>query len=650
MGIAETEARSHAADAMSRHFDLAVVGSGIVGLAHAAAAERRGLSVVVIDRAASILGASVRNFGHLCLTAQDGQAREYGEASRTLWLDLARDAGFWIRQSGTVVVAQARDEFEILAEFRDLRGEDDVVLLSADEVRERVPVVHARAVGGAILPRDLQVDPREAATSIARWLKRRGVEFLPATTVLGVESGLVHTSRGEISADTVVVAVNHDVDQLFPEIADRAGIQRCGLDMMLVDAHLAFALPAPLFTGWSLIRYAGFAATESAATVRTRLSSEYPELFALDLNQMYTQRPDGGLIVGDTHYRSDGLPPFQDEFAFESLLSLARGLFGIERVRVRERWQGVYASAPNDFLIETPCDDVRVVSVTTGVGMTTGLGLGERVIADLYSTTPTAKTATNERPTMTASDSLDLAPGSLAEIGDEDEFDEEVEIELVVLDLAGTTVVDDGLVERAFARAAEAAGIGESLEDRDDALAYVRETMGQSKIEVFRALSVDEDQAQHANAAFESAYAEFVETEGVEAVPGAQDVIRRLRESGLKVALTTGFARATQDAIIDALGWRDAVDVILSPADAGRGRPYPDLPLTALLRTGATSVGAMVVVGDTASDIASGLAAGAGLVVGVLTGAHDEATLNEAGADAVIESIADLPELLGFDD
>lgn len=233
----------------------------------------------------------------------------------------------------------------------------------------------------------------------------------------------------------------------------------------------------------------------------------------------------------------------------------------------------------------------------------------------------------------------------------EDELDDlEVDIELIVLDMAGTTVVDDGLVERAFVRAAEEAGIGKTPDDRADALEFVRVTMGQSKIEVFRSLCDDEDQAQHANAAFESAYADFVRTEGVEAVPGAEDVIRRLRASGLKVALTTGFAPSTQESIIAALGWGDLVDVVLSPADVGRGRPYPDLPLTALLRTGATSVSAMVVVGDTASDVASGLAAGAGLVVGVLTGAHSEKTLTDAGADVVITSVADLPELLGFDD
>jgi phosphonatase-like hydrolase len=233
---------------------------------------------------------------------------------------------------------------------------------------------------------------------------------------------------------------------------------------------------------------------------------------------------------------------------------------------------------------------------------------------------------------------------------DEADDDGDVELELVVLDLAGTTVVDDGLVEKAFVRAADEAGIGETPQARELALQYVRDTMGQSKIAVFRSLTGDEDQAQHANAVFENAYADFVRQDGATAVPGAAAVIALLRDAGIKVALITGFSPSTTRAIIRSLGWEESVDVVLSPADAGRGRPYPDLPLTALLRTGATSVESMVVVGDTASDIQSGIAAGAGLVVGVLTGAHDEATLSDAGADAVIGSIAELPALLGFDE
>jgi phosphoglycolate phosphatase len=217
------------------------------------------------------------------------------------------------------------------------------------------------------------------------------------------------------------------------------------------------------------------------------------------------------------------------------------------------------------------------------------------------------------------------------------------QFELVVLDMAGTTVVDDGLVEGAFARAWDRVLATE--EGRDAALAHVRATMGQSKIEVFRAI-VDEETAQTLNTAFEGAFRELIDEGHCEAIPGAQEVIESLRERGLKVAFTTGFARSTADAILDSLGWRELADVVLTPADAGRGRPAPDLALTALLRTGTSSVAAMVCVGDTESDAASGRAAGAGLVVGVLTGSRDEEALRAAGADVVIASVAELPAAL----
>ena len=216
------------------------------------------------------------------------------------------------------------------------------------------------------------------------------------------------------------------------------------------------------------------------------------------------------------------------------------------------------------------------------------------------------------------------------------------DIELVVLDMAGTTVRDDGVVERAFQRAAERTGVAERM-PWPDALAHVRETMGQSKIDVFTHLAGgDVDAAERATAQFENAYAEIVAADGIAEVAGAADTIRALRERGVKVALTTGFSPVTRDTIIDALGWRELVDLALSPVDAGRGRPAPDLVLTALLRTGASGVSAVAVAGDTTSDVASGLRAGAGFVAGVLTGAHDRAALEAAGAHVVLDDITAL--------
>lgn len=219
-------------------------------------------------------------------------------------------------------------------------------------------------------------------------------------------------------------------------------------------------------------------------------------------------------------------------------------------------------------------------------------------------------------------------------------------IDLVVLDMAGTTVRDDGLVEQAFARANTETGVSGDT-PWDDALGYVRETMGQSKIDVFTHLAGgDTALAERAVAAFERAFADAVAAGGAEEIPGAASVLHALRDDGYRVALTTGFSPTTRDAILDGLGWATIADTALAPIDAGRGRPAPDLVWTAALRTGVHSAARIAVVGDTASDIESGLRAGAGLVVGVLSGAHDRATLEAAGAHVVIDDVTALPALL----
>ncbi|WP_338673781.1 phosphonatase-like hydrolase [Streptomyces sp. SCSIO 30461] len=217
-------------------------------------------------------------------------------------------------------------------------------------------------------------------------------------------------------------------------------------------------------------------------------------------------------------------------------------------------------------------------------------------------------------------------------------------LDLVVLDMAGTTVADGGLVELAFSSAAERLG-----EDPAGMIGHVRATMGESKITVFRHLfGGDEERAQQANRAFEEAYGELVSQGRITPVPGAAEAIAALRDQGRTVVLTTGFARVTQDAILDVLGWRELVTLTLCPADAGgRGRPYPDMVLAAFLRTGAVDhVRQVVVAGDTSYDMLSGVRSGAGLVAGVLTGAHSTEALTAHGATHVLPSVAELPALL----
>jgi phosphoglycolate phosphatase-like HAD superfamily hydrolase len=103
----------------------------------------------------------------------------------------------------------------------------------------------------------------------------------------------------------------------------------------------------------------------------------------------------------------------------------------------------------------------------------------------------------------------------------------------------------------------------------------------------------------------------------------------------------------TRSLLLDALGWKDVADLALSPADVGRGRPYPDMVLGAVMRLGADSVQAVAVAGDTEADMSTGIRAGAAVVAGVLTGNGDRTRLLAAGATDILESVAELAPVDG---
>lgn len=219
-------------------------------------------------------------------------------------------------------------------------------------------------------------------------------------------------------------------------------------------------------------------------------------------------------------------------------------------------------------------------------------------------------------------------------------------IQLAVIDMAGTTVADDGLVVSSFEAAATAAGLPAEGPKREHARQYVLDTMGQSKIVVFRALFGAEHLAQRANAAFEAAYTAAIDEGRARPIDGAAEAITRLRDAGVKVALTTGFSGSTQEKLLAALGWQSIADLVLAPGDGVRGRPYPDLILTALVRLQADGVGNVAALGDTSNDVDSALRAGCAIAAGTLTGAHDQGQLHDAGATHVVKSVAEFADLI----
>ncbi|NUP29776.1 MAG: TIGR03364 family FAD-dependent oxidoreductase [Nocardia sp.] len=376
------------APALPEHpVDLAVVGAGIVGLAHAIDALERGMRVAVVERDERAVGASIRNFGHICATAQTGEALDYALVAREKWLRLADLAGFEVARTGTLVVARTAAELGVLEEFAADRGAEQVRLLGRAEVARLFPPAAdpgSEIAGGAHLPLDLRVDPRAAIPALARWLASRDVRFLWHTHVGAVSEGIVHTARGELAATSIVHAAGHDIDRLFPEIAEDYGVRRCRLQMLEIAPPGDIRVEPAVLTGYSMLRYGGLAATPSAAEVRRELTGRAPETLDAVMNLMLTQRPDGSVVLGDTHHYARTHPPFDDEAIADLVLREGARLFAVDTLPVRKRWRGVYADSPKtDFLVAAPAPGVRVVSVTSGIGMTTALGLAPTVLEQL---------------------------------------------------------------------------------------------------------------------------------------------------------------------------------------------------------------------------------------------------------------------------
>lgn len=364
--------------------DILVVGSGILGLATAWWAHSEGHTVHVLDCADRPVGSSIQNFGHACFTGQSDELQPMADLSREGWLAAAADAGLWARESGTWIPAQSEAELQVLREFAEHRGQEQVWLADAQEVGDAMGNSDGADLflGGAHLGRDMRVDPRAAAPSLAAHLARKGVRFTWNTRVIRVEGGVVETTRGMYRGQRVIVCPGMGLQQLFPEIAEKHGVRICSLVMALLERPTRIPDDLAVLTGTSLARYDGFAAMPTVPELRRELRKSSPELVECTANLMLTTVP-GGVFMGDSHAYSLSPEPFIDDSLASLLQEEGSRLLGLssEERRVRQRWLGHYADSPSTTLIaEHPDEQTTVGVVASGIGMTMSFGFARYLL------------------------------------------------------------------------------------------------------------------------------------------------------------------------------------------------------------------------------------------------------------------------------
>ncbi|MBU6371188.1 MAG: TIGR03364 family FAD-dependent oxidoreductase [Alphaproteobacteria bacterium] len=369
-------------------YDVAIVGAGIVGLAHAVAAVRRGLSVIVVDRDARPIGASIRNFGFITVTGQRrGETWRRAMRSAAVWAEIAPRAGIAIEQRGLYVLARREEGIPILEAFAKTEMGEACTLLSATEAHARIGDVQPEALSAAMFsPHELRVESRDAIPKLVGWLADIGVSFRFSCAARAVTPSGVSTSRGDVNAETVIVCSGDDLATLYPENYERFGVTRCILQMLRLESP-GFTLPAPLMTDLSLVRYRGYADLPESAQLRSILQREQAEYLEHGVHLIIVQSGDGSLVVGDSHHYADAPAPFADSSVESLILAEARATLGTAPA-VRERWTGTYASAAEDMFRASPDIRTRHVVVTSGTGASTAFGIAEETFADLFGPAP----------------------------------------------------------------------------------------------------------------------------------------------------------------------------------------------------------------------------------------------------------------------
>ena len=375
--------------ASAKKKDVAIVGAGIVGLAHAYVAARAGRKVAVFERNPAAMGASIRNFGMVWPIGQPaGTLHATALRSRAIWIEVLEQAKLPYLATGSLHVAYREDEAAVGREFSEKapRLGYECAWLTPQETLQRSKAVRAEGLLGALWsPTELTVDPRQVVRSLPGFLAERyGVEFFFNTAVQRVESSWLEAGDLRCEADLMIVASGDDFQTLFPAYFRGSGITRCKLQMMRTKPQPeGWSLGPSLAFGLTFKHYPTFQICESLQALKERIARETPEFERWGIHVMVSQNSAGELTIGDSHEYGLAVDVFDKPAVNEMILNYAREYLRVPALEIAENWHGVYAKHPEQaYMRFAPAEGVCVVTVTSGIGMTMSFGIAEETFRE----------------------------------------------------------------------------------------------------------------------------------------------------------------------------------------------------------------------------------------------------------------------------
>jgi phosphonatase-like hydrolase len=224
-------------------------------------------------------------------------------------------------------------------------------------------------------------------------------------------------------------------------------------------------------------------------------------------------------------------------------------------------------------------------------------------------------------------------------------------VQLVVFDLAGTTVKENFDVQRILKNAFGKARLEITIEQANKVMGIPKPVAIRQLLEQVKHDSINDEIIRTIHADFVTDMIRFYEhDQSVQENVGVTETFKKLKQQGVKVVVDTGFDRPIVDALLNRMGWsaNGLIDGSVTSDEVAHGRPYPDLIYRAMEITGVLDVKTVAKVGDTISDLQEGQAAGCGWVIGIASGAFSKSQLALVSHTHLIDQIPEILPILGF--
>jgi FAD dependent oxidoreductase TIGR03364 len=372
--------------------DIGIVGSGIMGLAHAFAAATRGYRVVVFERDFRASRASIRNFGLIWPIGQPhGALHQLALRSRAHWLEILNEAHLPYWSTGSLHAVYREDEADVAREFAELapdlgyqcswRDRDETLACSAALNPDDL-------IGALWSPQELTVDPRMTIAALPEYLNKKfGVQFRFGHAVRNIDLPVVEAGNERWRIDRVIVCSGEDFETLYPHVYAVTGLTRVKLQMLRTEPQPAgWHLGPALAAGLTLRFYPAFGVCRTLAALKKRITEETPEYDRWGIHGLVSQTAWGELTLGDSHEYGLSVDIFNREEIDNLVLSYIAGFLRAPNVRIAQRWYGVYAKHPErPYLSLDAAPGVRIITSPGGAGMTLSFGIAAETLAGMES-------------------------------------------------------------------------------------------------------------------------------------------------------------------------------------------------------------------------------------------------------------------------